>query len=84
MTGDSGITRLSSFGIELVGRGRRRAASVRGVMRVTEVGGETVAVQTYGGRVLIKGEGLRLCILEERSLEVVGAIYSVELSGGRG
>ncbi len=53
--------------------------SAVGVVSVTEVSGESVALASHSGRLSIKGSDLILSVFENKSIEVKGKIEGVEM-----
>lgn len=58
-------------------------ALVTGVLSISELSDEAVAVLSHLGRVFIRGERLTVTALENRTLAIYGKITGVEMTYGR-
>ena len=69
--------------IEIKKSSRAASLSVAGVIGVTELSDSAITLIAHGGRVVMRGEGLRLTVYSDRTAMVDGRVTEVELGYSR-
>lgn len=75
--GTSGIT------LQLKKTGRSAALVVGGILSVAAFSKQEVLLLSHGGMLSVRGDGLSLSSLEDRTVEIMGKITVLELSYGK-
>ncbi len=74
---------LAPILLEMRKSSRAASVSVGGVIGVTELSASEIALSSHLGRIVMRGEGLRLTVYANRTAEVSGRITEVELGYAR-
>ena len=69
--------------VEIKKTSRASAVCVTEVIGVTELSDSEVALASHGGRINIRGEGLRLTVYSNRTVEIGGRVMEVSLGYSR-
>lgn len=75
--------RRAPFHLEMRKGARGAVILVCGVVGVSDFTAESLTVLTHGGRLTVRGSGLCLTSLENRTLEIVGRIEEVVVGYGK-
>ena len=69
--------------VEIKKSSHSASVSVAGVIGVTELSDSSISLSAHGGRVVMRGEGLRLTVYSDRTATVDGRVTEVELGYSR-
>ena len=70
---------ISPFYLELTKIGAKSRAFISSVRSVEEFSSEQIVLKLYKGALKISGTGLLLSVYENRSVEICGEIFSLEI-----
>ena len=74
---------LKSFHMEASRCASGMSMLLSGIIGVADFSQESILLLSHGGRIVIEGKGLSVCVFEHSSVEIVGKIEEIKFKYGK-
>ncbi len=74
---------LSSFHLEADRSTRGMSVILSGVIGISDFSDSSIHLLTHGGRIIVNGQKLFICVYENNSVEIVGKVEGVVFKYGK-